>query len=275
MLKTNIRRRGGFTLVELLISLVMLAIVGNAMLALVITMRRITRKQSETAAMQGSLRTGFQLLQTELVELSPADLTELNSEKLRYRAMRGLGESCERTPTTIKVARANYSGLRAPTAGRDGVWVFLDADSTKTNDDSWIPLALTSVSASTCPGGGAAWLLGVALGDADSAKMVLPSPIRTYEEMEVGQVEEEGQQWLGIRSIGFGEASLVPLSGPVTWNGVRFGYLDGSNNATGNASLVRSIVVTLRGITERAIGTSPAGLVRGTDSLQLRIRLRN
>jgi hypothetical protein len=93
--------------------------------------------------------------------------------------------------------------------------------------------------------------------------------------MEIGQVEEEGQQWLGIRSLGFGEASLVPVSGPVTWNGIRFSYLNGSDTPTGTASLVRSMIVTLRGITERPIGTSLAGLVRGTDSLQLRIRLRN
>jgi prepilin-type N-terminal cleavage/methylation domain-containing protein len=269
------RGRRGFTLIELLISLVMLAIVGNAMLALVVTMRRITRKQSETATMQGSLRTAFQLLQTELVELSPEDLTELNADRVRYRAMRGLGEACERSPATIKVAKSSYSGLRAPTAGRDGVWVFVEGDSTRNSDDRWVPLALTAVSASSCPDGGEAWTLNVSLGDADSAKMVVPSPIRTYEEMEIGQVEEDGMQWLGIRSVGFGEASLVPVSGPVTWNGVRFVYLDGSDSSTPTPSLVRSMIVTLRGVTERPIGTNLAGLVRGSDSLQLRVRLRN
>ncbi len=267
--------RGGFTLVELLISLVMLAIVGNAMLALVVTMHRITRKQSETAAMQGSLRTGFQLLQTELVELSPEDLIELNADRLRYRAMRGLGESCEVTSTTVKVAKSSYTGLRVPTAGRDGIWLFVEGDSTRSDDDRWTPLALSAVGAAACPGGGEAWALEVAVGEADSAKTVVPSPVRTYEEMEIGQVEEEGQHWLGIRSVGFGEASLIPLSGPVTWNGVRFTYLNGSDAPTGSAALVRSMIVTLRGITERPIGTSLAGLVRGTDSLQLRIRLRN
>lgn len=273
-----LKRRGGragFTLIELLISLVMLAIVGNAMLALVVTMRRITRKQAETATMQGSLRTAFQLLQTELVELSPEDLTELAPERLRYRAMRGLGESCERSPSSIKIARSSYTGLRAPTAGRDGVWVFVEGDSTRSSDDRWVPLALGAVSASSCPGGGAAWTVDVALGDADSAKMVVPSPVRTFEEMEIGQVEEDGMQWLGIRSVGFGETSLVPVSGPVTWNGVRFVYLDGSDSPTPTPALVRSMVVTLRGITERPIGTNLAGLVRGSDSLQLRIRLRN
>jgi len=265
----------GFTLIELLISLIMFAIVGNAMLAVMMTMHRTTRKQSETAAMQGSLRTGFQLLQTELVELAPEDLTNMAVDRVRYRAMRGLGEACEVTATTIKVPKSSYTGLRAPTVGRDGVWVFVEGDSTRNNDDQWVPLPITAIASSGCGGFGAAWEFTVTLGASDSAKMILPSPIRTYEEMEMGQVEEDGQRWLGIRSVGLGEATLLPVSGPVSWNGVRFDYLDASNVQTAVATDVRSVVVTLRGVTERPVGTSSAGLVRGADSLQLRIRLRN
>lgn len=269
--------RGGFTLVELLASMVMLAIVGNAILALVVAMQRITRQQSEIAAMQGSLRSGYQLLQTELVELAPADLTSLAGDQLGYRAMRGLGESCEVTGTAIALPKSSYSGLRAPTAERDGVWLYLDGDSTRSTDDQWIALPLTDVSAGTCPGGAEAWVLTVSIAPEDLARAVVPGPIRTFEEMEIGQVAEGGQQWLGIRSIGFGEAVLAPVTGPVAWNGVRFSYLDGSDSPTATASQVRSIVVTVRGVTERPvrIGNGDGGLVKGTDSLELRIRLRN
>jgi len=269
------RRRGGFSLIELLVGLVMFAIMGNALVAVMVTMHRVTRKQSETAAMQGSLRTGFELLQTELIELAPEDLNAIANDRLRYRAMRGVGESCERNTTTIKIAKSSYSGLRPPTAGRDGLWLFLDGDSTTTSDDRWTAFPFTTVSAGTCPGGEPAWALGVSLSPDDSAAMTVPAPVRTFEEMEIGQVETDGEQWLGIRSIGFGEGSLIPVSGPVTWNGVRFDYLDGTDAPTTTPSQVRSMIVNLRGVTERAVGTGSAGLYRGVDSLQLRIRLRN
>ncbi len=256
--------------------MVMLIVVGNALLAMTLAMHRITRKQTETAAMQGSLRSSFQLLHTELVELGPQDLIELAGDRLRYRAPRGLGETCQVTSQAIRVPKSSYNGLRSPVGTRDGVWLFLDGDSTRTTDDRWITLALDEVSVGVCPGGAEAWVLPVSLSPADLAGAVVPGPVRTFEVMETGQVEEDGQQWLGIRSISLGEPDLVPVSGPVTWNGVRFSYLNGSDVATTSPSEVRSLVVTLRAITERPVGTGTgvAGL-RGTDSLQLRVRLRN
>lgn len=268
-------RRAGFTLVELLTSLVMLAIVGNAIIAMMMAMQRITRQQSETAAMQGTLRTGLQLLQGELVELSALDITTMANDKIGYRAMRGLGETCEVTTSAVKLRRSTYGGLRNPTADRDGLWLFLDGDSTRTNDDHWTSFPMSAVGVSTCPDGSDAWLLTVPLAAADSAQAGVPGPARTFEEMEVGQIQEDGLEWLGIRSIRFGETSLVPVSGPVAWNGVRFAYRDLNDVTTANPSEVATIVVTLRGVTERPVGVNSGGPISKTDSLTLRIRLRN
>jgi len=268
-------RRDGFSLIELLMALVVMAIVGNAILAMVIAMQRITRQQSEVAALQGSLRTGLQLLQAELLELAPEDLTDLSDRQLGYRAMRGIGETCELGTTELKLRKATYAGLRPPTYGRDGLWLFLDGDSTRTTDDRWIVLDLGGVAASACPDGEEAWSLGISLAPEDLARGWVPGPIRTFEQMEIGQVQADGQEWLGIRSIGFGEESLVPVTGPVPWNGVRFRYLDQDDALTGNPLAVTSILITLRGVTERPVGIGNGGVIAPTDSLTLRIRLRN
>ncbi len=209
------------------------------------------------------------------MELAPEDLLGLAGDRLRYRAMRGIGESCQVTTTTIKIPKASYAGLRPPTGGRDGVWLFLDGDSTRSSDDRWAALALDGVTVASCPGGDEAWALTVSLLPADSATAITPGPVRTFEEMEIGQVQEDGQEWLGIRSVGLEEPGLVPVSGPVTWNGIRFAYLDGDDAPTTAPAAVRSVVVMLRGITEQPVGTGSGGLVRGTDSLELRVRLRN
>lgn len=275
MLVRTPSRRAGFTLIELLVSLVMLAVVGNAILAMMVAMQRITRQQSETAALQGNLRTGMQLLQGELVELAAGDITTMANDKVGYRAMRGLGETCEVTTASVKLRRSTYGGLRGPTADRDGLWLYLDADTTQSNDDQWKPFAMTAVATSTCPDGSDAWRLTVALSAADSASAGVPGPVRTYEDMEIGQVQEDGLEWLGIRSIGFGETSLVPVSGPVAWNGVRFAYRDLNDAATTNPAEVETIRVTLRGVTERPVGVNAGGAYSRSDSLLLRIRLRN
>jgi len=267
--------REGFSLVELLVALVMLGIVGNAIIVLMIGMQRITRQQGELAAMQGSLRSGFQLLQGELVELAPGDLTDIAGDRLGYRAMRGLGETCDLDATMMKVRRSSYAGLRPPTPGRDGLWLYLEGDSTIASDDRWLALGLGGISAATCPDGTDAWALDAALEPDELAQALVPGPMRTFEEMEIGQVQEDGLEWLGIRSEGLGEASLAPVSGPVTWNGVRFTYLDMNDAPTATAPDVTTIVVMLRGVSERPVGVGAAGILRVTDSLELRVRLRN
>jgi hypothetical protein len=189
--------------------------------------------------------------------------------------MRGIGETCELSTSEVKLRKGTYGGLRPPTQGRDDLWLFLDDDSTRTTDDRWIALDLGGVSASSCPDGADAWSLGISLAPEDLARAWVPGPIRTFEEMEIGQVQEDGQEWLGIRSSGFGEEALVPVTGPVAWNGVRLRYFDQADADTGNPLAVTSIVVTLRGVAERAAGIGNGGIITSTDSLTLRIRLRN
>ena len=69
--------RGGFTLVELMISLVLLGIVGAVMASMLVNMQRGSRAQSQRVTLQSNLRAGMALLPAELRELSPPDLVTL------------------------------------------------------------------------------------------------------------------------------------------------------------------------------------------------------
>jgi hypothetical protein len=236
------------------------------------------------ANVQGNLRSGIQLIQSELQEIATnsvagtSDINSMTPTLINYRAMRGIGETCAPTTTTALTVRADssYKG-RTPTATRDGALVYLDTDSTTTADDTWLPVAITGVAASTCSDGSAAWRVSVALTPAQVARIYDPSPIRTYEVMEIGKVTDNGQDWLGIRSVSSGtEAVLVPAIGPLTSSGLSLSYFNSAGAVTATASAVKTILITLRGLSDQPVNTGFGGIVGNpTDSLQIRVQLRN
>ena len=94
--------------------------------------------------------------------------------------------------------------------------------------------------------------------------------------MEYGLYSSGGEWWLGARSISMSEASMQPVLGPLTSNGVWFNFLDGTGTATTDRSLVKSIQVTLRGVTDQAIVVgSNTKTAYVQDSLVSQVVLRN
>jgi prepilin-type N-terminal cleavage/methylation domain-containing protein len=276
--------RRGFTLIELLVSLILLVIVGGGLYTTLITVQRVSRKQAEVSNMQGNLRAGMQLVQSELSEVSTnatapsSDIESMSATAIRYRAMRGIGEACETGLTSVKIRQPTWSG-RAPTAATDSLYIFWDVDSTKTVDDIWLARGFTAANSSTCPDGvTASWTLplgGLGLSSAQLLQIYLPSPIRTWEPMEIGSVTDNGQLWLGIRAVNT-EATLVPVVGPLAANGLNLEYRDKDGNPTADVNLVKSILITMRGITDRTVSTGLGGTIGNvTDSLQVRVELRN
>lgn len=280
-------KRHGFTLIELLVALIMLVVVAGAMYNLLITVQRVTRRQTEVSNMQGNLRGGMQLVQSELQELATystlgtSDINSMSSTLLNYNALRGLGETCGATPTQVKIRQSSYTGVRDPSTTTEQLLLYVDNDSTLTTDDVWVQLPVTGVAAGTCTTGAAtpSWDLAVAVPYTASqiASLIpVPGPIRTVERMEIGKVTNSGNDWLGIRSVTAGEAGLIPVIGPLTTNGLSFAYLDGADATTSVASAVKTIVITLRGITAAQVNTgTTSALGNPTDSLVIRVQLRN
>lgn len=284
--------RRGFTLIELLVALILLVLVGGGIYGVLNTVQRVTGKQTQSAAIQGNLRTGIQLIQSELQEISTnsgddsSDIISMSGTLLRYRAARGIGVTCG-TPTAIniKIRSSSYSGLREPVANRE-LWIFWDKDTLLTSDDKWSPVTITSVGASTCPDGATAYDLtvsGMLIPPLDLTDLTgVPSlgagsiPVRVYETMEIGPVTDAGQEWLGIRSVSAGEADLVPVAGPLTASGIEFSYYEKDGDPTTALDDVTTIRIFLRGASTRNVHTKMDGTIGAlTDSLTIRAQLRN
>ena len=293
------RNHRGFTLIELLISLVVLGIVTASLFKLVTTSQRVSRAQTERVTLQSNVRAGAIVLPSELRQINAISgggtakndiisTPSANATTLQFRAMRGLGFVCT-TPiaagTELRIygppaaawAPFNYSGLRVPQGTRDGAFVFLEgADPNISSDDSWLQVGITNVTTGNCADGSSGYVLTISPAAPTLATAALRSPVRTFEVMEYGLYSSGGEYWLGARSVSAGEATMQPVLGPLTSDGVSFSFLDGTGTATTDAGLVKSIQVTLKGLTDQAIvvgSNTKTAYVR--DSLVSQVVLRN
>lgn len=296
------RNRRGFTLIELLISLVVLGIVTAALFKLITTTQRVSRAQSERVTLQSNIRAGAIVLPSELRQLnaisgggaftpSKNDIITAPAPgltTLQFRASRGFGFVCA-VPTSTQVKLYgppattwqpyNFSGLRQPQGNRDSIFVWTEGPDDKTGtDDLWVGAKITNavLTAGTCADGSAGYVLTINPSVAGLTSAVVKAPARTFEAMEYGLYANGGEYWLGGRSLGAGEATMQPVLGPLTSDGVSFSFLDGAGAATTDRGLVKSIQITLKGLTDQAIvvgSNTKTAYVR--DSLVTQVVLRN
>ena len=273
--------RGGFTLVELMISLVLLGIVGAVMANMLVNMQRGSRAQSQRVTLQSNLRAGMALLPAELRELSPADLVTTLADQVVYRAMRSTGVACAVTGTTVTLRDRLTFGYRPiAVGGRDRLYLFVDGDQITGNDDSWLELLITGSAAGTCANGDAATILTVTRTDNTAipagtlATIFVDAPARSFETMEMRLYETGGRWWLGARSVSGGD-NLEPVLGPLTADGLVFTYLDRAGAQTATIANMRMLDIAMKGQTDGTIATGLEALSIGEDSLTTRIRLRN
>ena len=94
--------------------------------------------------------------------------------------------------------------------------------------------------------------------------------------MQIDEVTSGGENWLGARSVSAGQA-LQPVVGPLAGTGLSFAYFDSLGNTTGTAADVRSIQVTLRGVSEDAVrqGGTSSTVQNLQDSVVFQLSVRN
>jgi prepilin-type N-terminal cleavage/methylation domain-containing protein len=286
------RNRRGFTLVEILVSLVIMLIVSGAIYKMLNSTQRLSRAQAERVSLQSNVRSGALVVPTELRELSTYlgggvsqndVLAVVDSTDITYRAMRGIGFICQVSATEIRLAGRNsaspligYSGYRDPVATRDSLYVFIDGDESTGGSDSWLPLPITGVNSGSSCGGVAA--IALTIPNTPLAVQPLRTPVRIYEDMQLQLYVSGGKSWLGAKSVATGEA-FQPVLGPLTdAQGLAFQYLDAAGATTTNLKAVKSIKVTIRGITDQAIngGNGSSGAMSSVqDTLITQVVLRN
>ncbi len=277
-------RRRGFTLVELMVAVVMFSTVAAALYRVLTAQQRLAVSQTEQAALQASVRTGSMIASNELWELASnaagvSDISAFDGGGLTYRAMRSLGFACQVSQTEVRIRTSPLYQYRSIVGGQDSLLLWVEGDPDISSDDRWLPLRISAVaSGSTC---GAAPAIALTIQPINLAvtplsSIVLDAPIRTFEVMELRAIAVGSQTWLGARSVSGGQATLLPVAGPVTSNGLGFDYLDSLGNATVAVGRIRSIRITLRGESDRAVRNVQNSQIQLLhDSLVTTVTLRN
>ena len=295
-------KRAGLTLVELLVTLVLIAGIGTIVSKMMLDQQRFYQRMNEQMGVRRELRSAMSMMPGDMRSLSSVggDIISFDATTLRYRSTIGASIICAKTaPNTLDIppldmARTTLTAWSSRPVAGDTVYAFR-ADSMGAGGDSWTAHRIVSVTPSSAlclasPYVDAALDLGklryrlvVSPDVADSVKV--GAAIRFLRSTEYSVVAgETGKYYVGRSEyVGGAWSAPTPVLGPFSapsaagTGGMRFVMFDSTGaevSPAGNLSSVSRIDLTLRGE-----GSSSSGKVAGKtdskDSIAFRIALRN
>lgn len=240
---TDFERRGGFSLVELLIVAVLGVVLLLAVYQTLISNQRTYTTQADRVRAQEVVRSGLDVLSQELREISPSegDIVAMSSDGLTIRSATRVGLVCDVTISTspeLKVRTIDASFARDDTVG-----VFADNNANIASDDAWVAARVTDTDDSDACGSDPAQRLVFggqeARFTADSVRV--GALIRGFRTRRYERATWNGEPYL----VRIDQSGRSPLVGPLGPTGPSFTYLDEHGDATSVETDVAQIVVEL------------------------------
>lgn len=310
MLSTRTRRRvidrRGFSLVELLIAIVLLAVVCGAVMSIMVQQQRFYSDSAAIMQTRSSTRDAAAVLQSDMHAMSPksGDIYSMGTSFIEFRTQPGSSVVCtiDATRLILTVPPVNVTteaGLTAWLAApllSDTVLILDPGLTTSSADDVWRPYVLTAAptGVASCPNAtgltstvaeaSAGYTLRIT--PALTATTLAGAPIRIIRKAHYEIYQEASGNWyLGYYDCVKLRApvcnTLQAVSGPYIpanvggTGGIVFSFRDSTGVVTATPALVRRIDLVARAQTAVSIHT--AGYARGqmTDSTFASIAPRN
>ena len=273
--------RGGFSLLELLITLVVASVITVAAFTVLATQVTLYSVQDAKLGTQVSLRTGAGLLSWALQEASATggDLTTLGTNSVTLRAVHAAGIICSTSAQWFGIY-----GVSGQFAANDSVLTY------SLQDDDW---NIVTVSATDTTASGLSsktpdcfWAdttsapnPEVAIDLAGSAiiidALLVGSPIRAFHTVQFNLEQVSGRYWLVQRVSGATDPELLagPLVSP-SEGGLVFSYFDVNGAVTTTPSDVAIVEILLKAESREDLS---AHVTSGnlTDTLRFRVSVRN
>lgn len=276
--------RGGFTLTEVLVTIVVAGIVLGAVYQLVISQGHSYRRQVELVDVQLSLRAAATLLVSEIrhVDAAGGDLYAITPTAIAVRSSQASGVICAEHGTLARFGLVKTAG-EFSAAADDSALVYARG-APGASDDDWRTLKIQAVGTGPAMGvGSCAWASGapvevgvelVPAAPQDTAGVKEGAPVIAFRRVEYALFEEDGRWWLG-RKVG-GAATYDNLTGPFlspAAGGLEVAYEDAGGTPATDPTQVEVIRLVLRAESYRRART--AGTVQFVrDSIAVRIALR-
>jgi prepilin-type N-terminal cleavage/methylation domain-containing protein len=295
------RRRRGFTLVELLVTIALLGVVGTIVAQMMMDQQRFYHATNEQMSGRRELRSAMSMVPPDLRGLSSVggDILDFTTNEATFRATSGAAVICAKPNAftfdvpPLNAARTTLtSWYTQPTVG-DTLYAFR-TDSMGAGGDSWSAHRVTAIQANSGLCGGSPfldgaldngkdrWRISVTPAIPDSVKVgsVLRFTRATRYQLTTGA---SGKSYLGrSERVNGAWSAALPIAGPFAASssgasGVYLAMYDSLGApvvAVADARRISRIDVTFR-----TLGAASSGSVGGTstpkDSLAFRIALRN
>jgi prepilin-type N-terminal cleavage/methylation domain-containing protein len=305
--------RTGFSLPELIVSLVLLGLVMGSMMTLLMRQQRFYRSANEIVDARTQVRQAIDMVPADLRVLSSSDVrngTDIyasTDNTIDFRAITGSAVLCKITnlskilipPTNLTAGTALTTWIDQPQAG-DSMFIYDDSAATGNGDDHWNVYGINAVGSNGGCGLASglvrqtdvdAGLTGysISLATPMTATISIGAPIRFFRRRryELYQPSGSSSWYLGMYDCRSSCATLSPVSGPFAAysatagsTGLRFTYLDSLGNELTPTSITERAKIARIQLTARADTRAPVdipGRPKATvrDSLTLDITLRN
>ncbi len=276
--------RGGFTIAELLIYLLVSVIIIGAVYQMLIGQNRLYVKQRELQDVRGTLRAAGNLLAFEFRQASAGDndLYSIGTNSFAVRSLRASAVVCGVHASQPRVGLYAISGDSDFQSG-DSVMLF-SAGASGAGDDEWLLVSLDSTFSSGAAGGIPFCSWGDTATTAPEAVVATTSsfsgvtvgaPLRVFQRAEYALYQEDGRWWLG-RKID-ADVSYTKLIGPMrspSDSGLVLTYYDQFGNTTATLTDVRMVDIIMRGESYGKAPSASGAAAAQEDSLSIRVSLR-
>ena len=272
------RVRGGFTMIEVLVALVVGMIVLSSVVQLLIVQGRGYRKQREQVDVRETAREAADLLSWDLRQAAVAgsSFAVMGANAVTIRSFRGLGTVCGKHATLARYGLWKTGGNIQATVD-DTALVY------QIGRGQWNKLRITAVGTPAAMGVAACAWPGARPPDVvvefavtastDTSYIKVGAPFRTFRRVQYAEYQLNSRWWLG-RKVGAAPAYELltgPLLAPVS-NGLAFTYYDTLGAVTANPAAVGSVAFTLR--TESFKNTPGSSSPYQHDSVTTKVAVR-
>src|SRR5438128_11008450 len=142
---THSTRRAGFTLVELIITMVLMSLVGGAIVQLLLRQQRFYNSTTDLIQTRQQIRQAAAMLPSDLRGISSigGDIYAMSDSALEFRSVFGSSVVCVNTGRRLSTVprvlatRATMTNWARPPAVGDSLLVYNDGPNLAGADDAW------------------------------------------------------------------------------------------------------------------------------------------
>lgn len=203
--------RNAFTLMELLIGVVLLAMFATTLVVLVRSTARMTTRAGRLLLADRALFAMRVFAQEDLRDAATGDVVSLAPSRVALSRPIGEGATCADSAGVVLIADTAWTGTRTPAGGRDDALLLVDPVAA-----AWLRIPIDSVNRGRCP-----------LDNAPATRLVLAAHAgvavvaRVVEPVELSAYASSGADWFGLTPAS-GRSPVQPFAGPLVSSATRF-----------------------------------------------------